>query len=75
MRYTMKVAGPESLGRLIQQSRLAAGLSQKELADQLGVSQRSITELETGKATIQVRRMFDLLKATGATLSGSWDAE
>ena len=73
MRQQMRVTGPESLGRLIQQARLTSGQTQTELADQLGISQRAITELETGKATIQMRRLFDLLKATGAKLTGEWD--
>jgi HTH-type transcriptional regulator/antitoxin HipB len=73
MRQKMKISGPQSLGRLVQQSRLAAGLTQVELAQELGISQRAITDIETGKATIQVRRLFDLLKMTGASLGGEWD--
>lgn len=73
MRQKMKISGPQSLGRLVQQSRLAAGLTQVELAHELGISQRAITDIETGKATIQMRRLFDLLKMTGASLNGEWD--
>lgn len=73
MQQRMRIAGPESLGKLVQQSRLSAGLTQSQLADELGISQRAITELETGKATIQMRRLFQLLKATGAHLTGEWE--
>lgn len=73
MRQKMKISGPQSLGRLVQQSRVSAGLTQVELAQTLGISQRAITDIETGKSTIQMRRLFDLLKMTGASLSGDWD--
>lgn len=73
MRQKMKISGPQSLGRLVQQSRVSAGLTQVELAQELGISQRAITDIETGKSTIQMRRLFDLLKMTGASLSGDWD--
>lgn len=73
MRQRMRITGPESLGRLIQQARVSSGQTQNEIAQELGISQRAVTELETGKATIQMRRLFDLLKMTGASLSGEWD--
>jgi len=73
MQNQMKITGPESLGKLIQQARLARGQTQAELATDMGISQRAITEIETGKATIQMRRLFDLLKVTGASLSGQWE--
>ena len=73
MRQKMRITGPESLGRLIQQARISSGQTQTEVAQELGISQRAITEIETGKATIQMRRLFDLLKMTGASLGGEWD--
>ena len=73
MRQKMRITGPESLGRLIRQARISSGQTQTEVAQELGISQRAITEIETGKATIQMRRLFDLLKMTGATLTGEWD--
>lgn len=75
MRQKMRITGPESLGRLVQQARLSSGQTQTELGEELGISQRAITEIETGKATIQMRRLFDLLKATGASLNGEWDSD
>jgi len=73
MRQKMRITGPESLGRLIQQARTSSGQTQTDIAQELGISQRAITEIETGKATIQMRRLFDLLKMTGASLSGEWE--
>jgi len=73
VQHTMRITGPESLGHLIQQARVTAGKTQAELAHELGISQRAITEIETGKATIQVRRLFALLKITGTSLNGQWN--
>jgi HTH-type transcriptional regulator/antitoxin HipB len=66
--YTTRITGPETLGGVIQQARLLSGLSQIELARSLGISQRAVTEIETGKATIQTRRIFELLRACGVSL-------
>lgn len=64
---------PGDIGLAIQQARLAQGLSQTALADRLGISQRSVSEIETGKPTIYMRKVFDLLRATGVELNASWD--
>ncbi|EPR77533.1 hypothetical protein ADILRU_0232 [Leifsonia rubra CMS 76R] len=74
MRHTTRVTGPEALGHLIQQARVASGQTQVELASELGISQRAITEIETGKSTKQVRRVFQLLKTVGVNLHGEWEA-
>src|SRR5579871_3699012 len=42
-------AGPGSFGELLQRYRLAAGLSQRELAEWAGLSQRGISDLERGQ--------------------------
>ena len=73
--YEAKLRSPADIGLAIQQARLARGLTQMELADQLGISQRSISELESGKPTIWARRMFDLMRANGVELSAMWDGE
>ena len=61
--------------RAFQQARLARGLSQTALADQLGLSQRSVSEIESGKPTIYMRKVFDLLRATGVELSAELPPE
>ena len=42
------VASPQDLGRLLQQSRLAQGLRQQQVAERLGISQSYVSELESG---------------------------
>ncbi len=68
MGFTGKVTSAESLGRMLQVGRREAGLSQRELADQLGISQRYVWELESGKPTKYTERLFDVLRATGIQL-------
>ncbi|QDE35798.1 helix-turn-helix transcriptional regulator [Microbacterium foliorum] len=64
---------PGDIGLALQQARLAHGLSQSALAQELGISQRSVSEIESGKPTIYMRKVFDMLRATGVELSAKWD--
>jgi HTH-type transcriptional regulator / antitoxin HipB len=69
MAYTGKVASAESLGRILQQARLLAGLSQRELARRLGTTQKYIWELEAGKPSILMDRLFAAMRETGVELT------
>lgn len=62
------VSSPQALGRLLQQSRLAQGLSQQQLATELGISQGYVSELEMGKASLALTRIFDIMRLTEMTL-------
>lgn len=68
MPYRSTVTNPAGLGVALQQARMAAGATQRELADQLGVSQRYIWELESGKNSLVLARLFEALRITGAQL-------
>jgi HTH-type transcriptional regulator / antitoxin HipB len=68
---TGKVSSPEALGLLLQQARLARGLSQQELASQLGISQAYVSEMESGKNSLALLRVFDFMRATGMTLQAT----
>ncbi|RFA10788.1 transcriptional regulator [Subtercola boreus] len=67
-----RLRAPADLGLALQQARLGRGLSQVELAGELGISQRSISEIESGKTTIYLRKLFDLMGATGVELTATW---
>jgi transcriptional regulator with XRE-family HTH domain len=69
MTYTGKITSAESLGRILQQARLLAGLSQRELAMRLGTTQKYIWELEAGKPSIVTRRLFAAMRETGMELT------
>lgn len=62
------VASPQALGRLLQQSRLAQGLSQQQVAERLGISQSYVSELESGKTSLALMRIFEIMRLTGMTL-------
>ena len=64
-----------TLGQVIQQSRLRQGLSQRDLAGMLGISQKWVWEMEQGKPGILMERLFMILEKTGVTLAAEFDAE
>lgn len=63
------VNSPQALGRLLQQARLAKGLTQHQIAEELGISQRYVWELEAGKPSLVMTRLFEFMRLTGMTLT------
>lgn len=59
------------VGRWLHGLRRQAGLTQTQLSERTGVSQRYISELERGKSDLTLSRLLLLVEALGATLSGS----
>lgn len=53
----------------IRAERARAGLSQRELADQLGWSRSVITKIETGSRTVGVHELPALCKALDTTIA------
>jgi transcriptional regulator with XRE-family HTH domain len=68
MKLQGNIDSAEDLGRFLQQGRLLAGLSQRDLADKLGVSQRYVWEMESGKRSVFTDRLFNYLRATNIGL-------
>jgi HTH-type transcriptional regulator/antitoxin HipB len=75
MSYTGKVTSAESLGRILQQARLLAGVSQRELARRLGTTQRYIWEIEAGKPSIYTERLFAMMRETGVSLTATIETD
>lgn len=67
------VPTPEALGRVLQQARLLRGLSQRDLADELGIGQKWVWEMENGKPGLLTERLFRMLRATGVRLYAEVD--
>lgn len=67
--YRAPVRSSAELGALLQQARLIAGLSQRQLAERLGTDQSYIWQLEAGKQTRFTERLFAFLAETDARLS------
>ena len=64
----------ESLGSLLKTHRLAAGLTQEELAERAGISARSVSDVERGLRTRIYRdtaaRLAEALRLDGGALAG-----
>ena len=71
MAYAGKITGPESLGRILQQARLMSGMSQRELAARLGTTQRYVWEIESGKPSLFMDRLFAAMRETGMHLTAT----
>ena len=57
------------LGLMVLAVRQRHGLSQVELAERLGVSQRYLSKLEPGKPKVLNARLLEVLSALGIELS------
>jgi len=57
-----RVNTPAELGTALREFRSRAGLSQRELAAELGVSQRYVWELEQGEPGKVTDRLFAVLR-------------
>ncbi|MDR1791780.1 MAG: helix-turn-helix domain-containing protein [Propionibacteriaceae bacterium] len=74
-KYSGRVRDPQALGQFLEQARVLHGLSQRELAAKLGVSQRYVWEMEAGEPTLWAKRLFAFMRQTGMTLSATIDTE
>ena len=72
-RHTARLRSPADFGLAVQQSRLARGLTQRELAAELDVPQSTISEIESGKATIYIRRLLSIARVTGLEFAATWE--
>jgi len=75
MKISTKIKNSYTLGQVIQQSRLQQGISQRELAKILGISQKWVWEMEQGKPGVLMDRLFRILEKTGITLSAEFEVK
>jgi transcriptional regulator with XRE-family HTH domain len=75
MAYTTTVRNAAHLARLLTTARQLRGMTQQELADELGLTQKTVHLLETGAPTKYAVRLFQILGATGATMTIEIPAE
>ncbi|MBW6511961.1 MAG: helix-turn-helix domain-containing protein [Desulfuromonadaceae bacterium] len=64
-----KISSPEQLGTLIRQIRKEQGITQEALSSLIGVGPRLIGEIERGKPTAEIGKVFQLLVGLGLVLS------
>ena len=65
----------EQLGEAIRRQRKHLGVTQKELAMVCGTGLRFIVDLEKGKATCQIGKIFQVLQALGLNFDVSEPGE
>ncbi len=63
-----KVSTPIEIGKLVRARRKAAGLTLKDAAGMAGVGVRFLSELERGKATLQLGLAIAVLQVFGLEL-------
>jgi HTH-type transcriptional regulator / antitoxin HipB len=65
----MNIKNPEQLGAAIRARRKQLKVTQTELAMTCGTGQRFIIDLESGKPTCQIGKIFQVLQALGFMLN------
>lgn len=63
------ISNPEQLGTLIRQVRKRQGITQEDLSALVGVGPRLIGEIERGKPTAEIGKVFQLLAGLGLVIS------
>ena len=66
MNETIKSA--KELGLLIRKSRIRSGFARAQVAAYSRVGPRFVFDLENGKPTVHIGKVFDVLHALGLTL-------
>jgi HTH-type transcriptional regulator/antitoxin HipB len=61
----VRIDTPDDLGLFLRDQRRRAGLSQQDLAARAGTSRRWLSDLEGGKATVEVGRVLKVIFALG----------
>src|SRR5437899_1560593 len=59
----------EELGRRVRRARETAGLSQAELAQRIGMSRTSVTNIELGTQRVPLHVVFDLASALDTSVN------
>jgi HTH-type transcriptional regulator/antitoxin HipB len=62
-----KIDQIQALGQIVKKVRKEQGLTQTELSLASGAGLRFIVELEAGKPTLQINKVFTVLKTLGIT--------
>lgn len=68
MKSSLKINNPKELGQHLLKERKRLKLTQKEISEFSDVGRKFIIELEKGKATAQLGKVFELLNSLGLEL-------
>ena len=64
----VKIASVAEIGALVRDARRRQGLTQQRFADLAGVGRRFVSELETGKPTLEAGRVLQCCATAGIDL-------
>ena len=67
--YTVTIRRFRDLGAVIKAVRRSRGVRQDELAEDLAITRNYLQELENGKPTLYITRLFRALNKLGITLT------
>lgn len=59
------------IGRTIAEARRERGLTQEQLASQLGIHRTYLARLENGQSSLQLERILQLLRKLGVTVEAT----
>ena len=65
----MVIHSPSDLGAMVRTARKRAGLTQRDLADLCACGPRFISELENGKATIELGKAMRVINTLSMDMS------
>ena len=65
---SMPIRLPEQLGDMLRGARLSRGLTQTDIARQLGISTQAVSKLENGAAKASFERIHRLCQVLGLEL-------
>lgn len=65
---SIEVNSPEDLGLLLRKAREKRNQSQQSFADLAGVGRRFVSELENGKATLELGKVLKVMHAAGISI-------
>ena len=68
MKSSIKINNPKELGQHLLKERKRLKLTQKEISEFSDVGRKFIIELEKGKTTAQLGKVFELLNSLGLEL-------
>lgn len=64
-----RIYTPASLGEAVRHYRTEAELTQAQLAESVGIQRSYLSELESGKETEQLKRLFRVLRTLGVRMT------
>lgn len=68
-KHALDTINPKSLGQRLQESRKARGLTQQDVANELGMARTTVTALEKGERRIQSKEIIELARLYGREVS------